>query len=49
MDTLLFMGGNRKNGPEYSFRKNLKENNLKLQVIIDHMPQIHPFKLEEVS
>jgi G:T/U-mismatch repair DNA glycosylase len=47
VDTLLFTGGNSKNGPEYFFRKNLKENNLKLQIISDQVPRIHTFKLED--
>lgn len=47
VDTLLFTGGNSKNGPEYFFRKNLKENNLKLQLISDQVPRIHTFKLED--
>ena len=31
--TLIFTGGNSKNGPEYFFRKQLKEHHLKLNVI----------------
>lgn len=47
VDTLLFTGGNSKNGAEYFFRKNLKENNLKLQLISDQVPRIYTFKLED--
>ncbi|MCJ7465792.1 MAG: uracil-DNA glycosylase family protein [Maribacter sp.] len=42
---LLFTGGNSKNGPEYFFRKHLKENNLTLEVVSDEIPRIHQFKL----
>ncbi len=46
VDTLLFTGGNSKNGPEYFFRKHLKDNNLKLEVVADEVPRIHQFKLD---
>ncbi len=45
VDTLLFTGGNSKNGPEYFFRKYLKEHELKLQVVSDVVPRIHEFEL----
>lgn len=45
VDTILFTGGNSKNGPEYFFRKHLKDYDLKLQVISDTVPRIHQFKL----
>ncbi|MFS4469461.1 uracil-DNA glycosylase family protein [Maribacter sp. 2210JD10-5] len=41
--TILFMGGNSKNGPEYFFRKLVKESNLELSVISDVVPRIHEF------
>ncbi len=41
IDTLLFIGGNSKNGPEYSFRKHIKEHNLKLELISNEIPRIH--------
>lgn len=47
IDTLLFTGGNSKNGPEYFFRKHLKEHHLKLDVVSSEIPRIHQFKLEE--
>jgi len=47
VETLLFTGGNSKNGPEYFFRKHLKENNLKLELVSDEIPRIHQFKLKE--
>ena len=41
--TLLFTGGNSKNGPEYFFGKHLKENGLSLKVVSDKVPRIHEF------
>ncbi len=43
VDTLLFTGGNSKNGPEYFFRKHLKENNINLEVLSNIVPRIHSF------
>ena len=43
--TLLFTGGNSKNGPEYFFRKQLKGYNLKLELVSDETPKIHQFLL----
>ncbi|MFK5971879.1 MAG: uracil-DNA glycosylase family protein [Flavobacteriaceae bacterium] len=43
--TLLFTGGNSKNGPEYFFRKHLKQNNLTLETVSDKIPRIHQFEL----
>lgn len=40
---LLFTGGNSKNGPEYFFRKHLKETNTSLVKISDSIPRIHEF------
>lgn len=41
--TLLFTGGNSKNGPEYFFRKHLKAHDIKLQVDSDIVPREHSF------
>jgi G:T/U-mismatch repair DNA glycosylase len=41
--TLLFTGGNSKNGPEYHFRKLLKEYNLKFKIVSNVVPRIHQF------
>ena len=41
VETLLFTGGNSKNGPEYFFRKLLKEQNIKLEIISNEVPRIH--------
>ena len=45
VETLLFTGGNSKNGPEYFFRQHLKQNQIKLEVINDRVPRIHQFIL----
>ena len=42
---LLFTGGNSKNGPEYLFRKLLKDNGLRLELVSDAVPRIHQFPL----
>ncbi|TBW27585.1 uracil-DNA glycosylase family protein [Gramella sp. KN1008] len=48
IDTLLFTGGNSKNGPEYFFRKYLKESthDIRLKVISNRSPRIHQFVLD---
>lgn len=45
VDTLLFTGGNSKNGPEYFFRKYIKEHGLKLELVSNEVPRIHQFVL----
>jgi len=45
IDTLLFTGGNSKNGPEYFFRRQAKERNLKLKVISAEVPRIHEIEI----
>ena len=45
IDTLLFTGGNSKNGPEYFFRKHLKDNGMKLKLVSKDVPRIHQFNL----
>ena len=47
IDTLLFTGGNSKNGPEYFFRKHLKEYELQLEMVSNEIPRIHRFTLGE--
>ncbi len=47
IDTLLFTGGNSKNGPEYLFRKLLREYQIELTVINDSVPRIHEFQFSE--
>ena len=46
IDTLLFTGGNSKNGPEYFFRQHIKDYNIKLKVVSNEVPRIHVFELE---
>ena len=48
VNTLLFTGGNSKNGPEYFFRKYLKESDheIKLKVISNKSPRMHQFVLD---
>lgn len=45
LHTLLFTGGNSKNGPEYLFRKHLKQHQLPLVIVSDKVPRIHQFTL----
>ena len=49
IETILFTGGNSKNGPEYFFRKHLKDYNLKLELINNEVPRIHQFSLAVTS
>ncbi|TVZ27420.1 G/U mismatch-specific uracil-DNA glycosylase [Gillisia sp. Hel_I_86] len=48
IDTLLFTGGNSKNGPEYFFRRHLKslEEDITLKVISNEVPRVHQFVLD---
>ncbi|MBE7640382.1 uracil-DNA glycosylase family protein [Salegentibacter sp. BLCTC] len=48
IDTLLFTGGNSKNGPEYFFRRHLKqiESDIKLKLISNEVPRVHQFVLD---
>lgn len=47
INTLLFTGGNSKNGPEYFFRKHLKDFGYKLEVVSSEVPRIHQFELTD--
>ncbi|SHG51511.1 uracil-DNA glycosylase family protein [Winogradskyella jejuensis] len=49
IDTLLFTGGNSKNGPEYFFRKHIKDYNIKLELVSNDVPRIHEFKMPVIS
>ncbi|SDL56406.1 G/U mismatch-specific uracil-DNA glycosylase [Salinimicrobium catena] len=46
IDTLLFTGGNSKNGPEFFFRRHLKEYGLSLKVVSNQVPRVHQFVLD---
>ena len=43
--TLIFTGGNSRNGPEYLFRQHLKEYGLKLFPVSSDVPKVHQFFL----
>jgi hypothetical protein len=45
----LFTGGNSKNGPEYFFRRFLKEHKLKLRVISNIVPRTHEFEFSKAT
>ncbi|CAZ94743.1 MULTISPECIES: uracil-DNA glycosylase family protein [Zobellia] len=49
LKTVLFMGGNSKNGPEYFFRKLLKPIGVKLETISEEVPRIYQFQLPETG
>lgn len=49
IDTLLFTGGNSKNGPEYFFRRHLKTYNLKLELVHNEVPRVHQFNLPAIE
>ena len=49
INTLLFTGGNSKNGPEYFFRKHLQYYNLKLNLVSNEIPRIHEFQLANLN
>lgn len=45
VDTLLFTGGSSKNGPEYLFRRLMKEKGLSLKPVESRVPRIHKFEI----
>lgn len=49
VDTLLFTGGNSKNGPEYFFRRLLKTYALSLEIVSNVVPRIHEFRLPKTG
>lgn len=49
IDTLLFTGGNSKNGPEYFFRKHIKDYGITLKLVSDEIPRIHQFNLPVIA
>ena len=49
IETILFTGGNSKNGPEYFFRRHLKDYNLKLELVNNEVPRVHQFLLAVTS
>jgi G:T/U-mismatch repair DNA glycosylase len=49
VDTLLFTGGNSKNGPEFLFRKHLKEHGIGLESVSNWVPRVHRFVLPAIN
>jgi len=48
VDTLLFTGGNSKNGPEFFFRRHIKDYpEIQLERINETVPKIHTFELDD--
>ncbi|WP_109299286.1 uracil-DNA glycosylase family protein [Aquimarina sp. AU474] len=47
IDTLIFTGGNSKNGPEYFFRRHIKEYGIKLELVSNEIPRVHKFNIED--
>ena len=47
IQTLLFMGGQSKNGPEYLFRRHLDACGLKLQALSIESPRMHQLSLDD--
>lgn len=43
IDTLIFTGGNSKNGPEYFLRQILKKEEIKFHLVNNEIPKIHKF------
>lgn len=44
--TLIFTGGNSKNGPEYFFRRQAKQYNIALKAVTQDVPRIHTLKID---
>lgn len=47
IETLLFTGGNSKNGPEYFFRKKIKDYDISLRLVSNEVPRIHEFQMPD--
>ena len=47
IETLLFMGGNSKNGPEYLFKRHARENDLKLILKRSESPRINELDISD--
>lgn len=45
IETIIFIGGKSKNGPEYFFRKHIKDYNIKLELVSNETPRVHQFGL----
>ena len=49
IETIIFIGGKSKNGPEYFFRKHIKDYNIKLELVSNETPRVHQFMLASHS
>ncbi|WP_242202538.1 uracil-DNA glycosylase family protein [Aestuariivivens insulae] len=49
INTILFTGGNSKNGPEYFFRKHIKQHHIKLELVSNDIPRIHQFVMPSLG
>ena len=47
IDTLIFTGGNTRNGPEYLFRRQLRSYGLRLQGVTQGTPRINRFFIQD--
>ncbi len=47
INTLVFSGGNSQNGPEYLFRRQLREYGLKLECLQKAPPRVHCFTFDD--
>lgn len=47
INTLIFTGGNSKNGPEYFLRQVLKQNNITFNIVSKEIPKVHEFIYEK--
>ena len=45
VERLLFTGGNSKNGPEYLFRRHLRDYGVRLERLSNTIPRIHQFRM----
>lgn len=46
INTIIFTGGNSKNGPEYFFRQVLKQNQIPYTLLSKEIPKQHEFTFE---
>lgn len=47
LKTVLFMGGNSKNGPEYFFRRQIRPRGLELKTISEKVPRVYQLQLPQ--
>jgi G:T/U-mismatch repair DNA glycosylase len=49
IEMVLFTGGNSRNGPEFLFRRHLKQYGVKLKRVSGDIPRVHRFELPDGS